>query len=421
MAQQDIANIQYALKEALLPALINTTEQSHFLYSIVEKNAKDIDPLAGRGFVGYLHVIETTTMGQGWRGEGGTLPTPLRMGFDRMYVPMAYLYGSIQLYGQAITLGKGQHALVDIVKLEMQNIADGLKKTLARTIVGAGTGALCRVYSAATTTVTAFTNTLSPGVFLMENGMVVDSYDALATGGTQGLDSLTVSAVDRGAGTFVISSSASGGVDNDYIYLEDSYGYSGMGLLGIVDDGGTFQATFQSKTRSTDTWLKALVLVHPDGAGTVRDLTLDVMQQAIDACEDNLASPGMDSPTICYGNKLLRRRYLDLLYPDRRYGPTQKVFDPGWTGLEFTGGTSSVTWMADNWVPGGRLLLFNPRDLVWFEGAKPFWLNSRFGGPPLVFDLANAKDRYRGDLGWYINLGAKQCRRMCRVDDLPYS
>ena len=104
---QTLSGIQYALAEGFMPTIVDQTQRSHFLQQVVQKSP-NID-IMGRDLYGYIHVKESTNWrGVGFRAEAAALPTASNIGYDRMYVALGYLYGSVQVTGQVEAAGRGR-------------------------------------------------------------------------------------------------------------------------------------------------------------------------------------------------------------------------------------------------------------------------------------------------------------------------
>ena len=327
MAIQDLANLSNVLLEAYTPKIVDQVERASVIQGLIERNETDIVMASGRSLYGYIPVLTGTNQGIGARAVQGALPTAQRRTYSRMYVPLTYQYGSIQIEGQAqVAADGGKNALVDIVDEEVKGLIKDLKKDLGRQYVGDGTGALCQISAIDNVTVTVLDDEDSPGTSHLEPGMVIDSYTA-KTGGAQGINSVTIASVDSRT-QFTTSTTAAAGSANDYVFREDSRGYEIVGLLGHIDDGNVL-ATWQGITRSATPWAKANVL---ENSNTTRSLTEALLIEAIDKATTNEGKP-----SIAYGSYATRSQWYNLYRPDVRFQAETKKLKGGFTGLSFVG------------------------------------------------------------------------------------
>src|SRR5690606_18075678 len=91
--------------------------------------------------------------GIGARNESEALPIPGQQGAAAARVGLKYLYGGIELTGQAMALAKTDpQSFVNSVDFEMQGLKDDLAKDQNRQVYGNGSGEIARVASTASST-----------------------------------------------------------------------------------------------------------------------------------------------------------------------------------------------------------------------------------------------------------------------------
>jgi hypothetical protein len=136
---------------------------------------------------------------------------------------------------------------------------------------------------------------------------------AILDGATQAIKgTATITAVQRD-GTDVTLDTAITAADGDYVVIaqtptQNSYNKEPEGMLAGIDDG-TYVGDLPQRERTTYPIMKSYVLT---GVGP---LSLDAMQQPIDAVSIKVGK-GVD---LLGMEHAVRRAYVNLLEPDRRY------------------------------------------------------------------------------------------------------
>lgn len=172
------------------------------------------------------------------------------------------------------------------------------------------------------------------------------------------------------------------------------------GLRAIIDDNTDGPTTFQNISRSTNDEWKAQVLRN---GGTLREITLDLLQQAEDEGEIN-SGKRSDMLVMGYGQ---RRKYLALLLPDVRFAP-QKL-KGGFKTLQFN---DKPVYIDKDCFPEEVLMMirrnykkYNVQALGVLDNAGPAERIVGF-------------DSYEIVLGGYFNLGVDQTNCEVRLVDL---
>lgn len=394
MATQTLANISGFLKKKYVGPIRDQLNNSSVLYYRLEKNEEDV---AGEDLTANIPLMYARNQGIGWRDVGGTLPTAGRRNYVKATVAMAYLYGKIRIAGQAIKASRDNAtAFAKVVDTEVRGMVEGLKIEVNRAMHGRGTGAMCRILS--TTNVAAGTAITVNDASRLEPGMRIDSYTTNASsGGTIGLDSVTIDQVDYKNNTFTLTTNPGTDETNDYVYREDSRGFVMMGLEGIVDglsSAGTRLITaLQGITRSSSLYWDANVL---DNGGTTRAMTLALIQRAYELGE----IIGQGKTSIILSDYAQRAKYLNLCVADRRYVGTLTL-DGGWSALEYAGGSEPTPWVVDKQALLNQAYFLDEKSLAIFRAADFDWMDLDGAVLRKVSDV----DEYDADCFSYLNLG----------------
>lgn len=382
---------QFYTETPLLNRVERITDQSNF---------------DGRRIVMGAHT--SRNQGYGFRGENVALPEAGASGIDNMYVEMAYIYGKIKMTGQMMQFSStSRGAFVNGVDHQINDIKEGVKFDIARAVAfGDGSGALCQANGSGASSTSLTVD--GPGARHLYANMKIDIYTA-KTGGTQEVNSVTVSSVNRSTNVVTLAT-ASTWTDNSYVFREDTRGTEMQGLPGLCDDG-TLISTIQGKTRSTDTWTQANVL---DNSGTNRPMTLRLIDDGYYEATNN-GSGGY--PSGIYSNVKLAQTYADLCRTDRRYASGVEELDGGWRGIKHTGMDGSSTWLVDPMCRDNAIYFIPEKDLVYYVPVEFSWLGEEMGGQ-IWRPATDGTDAYEATLKSYQNLAAKKFQGMTLLSDV---
>jgi len=323
----DTSTIDAALKDDYGPAIESQLIDEFPLMQLYE--SVTLENFDGRNAVYPAHL--NRNRGVIATGEGGTLPTAGNQQLEQVRIPIRYVYGRIQLTGQAIKLSRtNAGSFVRAMRLEMDNLVNDLRSQFEYYIGhdGRGVRALCNGDPGTGVTVTVDTPggvaangivTATHGNRFLNVGDVVAFINpgtgALRAGGTR-----TITAIAAGGTTFTISAACDAAVgDDDYVVraygadaslvIEDSeWLHAPDGLLSAVDDG-TYQQVYHNISRSSFPIWQSTVIAN------VGALSLDVIQRGLDVAAQ-IGSSTIDT-LVCHHS--VRRAYLTLLEADRRY------------------------------------------------------------------------------------------------------
>lgn len=270
-------------------------------------------PMGGRGqFI--LPVITQNPGAFSGVVENGTIPTPLDMDTAEA---MFRLHEYVASYNVSWKLIQDSRTDKFAFQQAVTMLDEGLKRRIFRNLnsdlIDDGRGRLAVITGTGTDT---FTSAFLPR---LERGMVVDLMDT--DNDTRHGDSLTVTAVDPIARTFVLSASVSNEAAGDFVVIQDTLDdgetYNSLhsnGLLGIIDndDPSAVVGDYGGIDRGTagNEYWESVVLSN---AGVNRPLTEDLLLQALDAVREK----GGGQLTHWISNLAIVRRYHEMLAAER--------------------------------------------------------------------------------------------------------
>lgn len=236
----------------------------------------------------------------------------------------------IQFSGLVSAAAQGdEESFANLVVEALDRARDRLLSDENRQFFGYGQGVLAQ--PSATSSSTALSFTVASVQYLRKN-QVVDIYSAAA--GTAITVGLRISYVDHvnsvvGFSVSVGTALTAGNVickQNMYVSAPTD-GKEMMGLRGIVDDS-TDMTTFQNiDSSATREWRARRI-----DAGA-SNLTSDLLQRLIDDVQ--IMSPDGDEPDMLIAHPMQRRKYLDLVVPQKRFADGN--MDAGFSKATFNG------------------------------------------------------------------------------------
>lgn len=390
---QTLSNFDAALKIDYLPVIREQLNNDTYLLTKVQRNERDV---SGKQWQMTSHYKRNSGVGAG--SETG-LPTAGQQSYLNPYGVVKYNRGRIQVSGPTMAASRDDKgAIIRALESEIKGVTADLKKdvdfqlhndgTAVRAIVNADPG------SDATTTVD------NPGTRYLYEGLYIDIIDpatgVITTSGTGGYVSSITDATH-----FEYSTTHNADVaDNDWIIrtgsrvvagtdLVTNPSYEMMGLKGIIDDS-TYVTTLHNLSRSSYSWWKCTTFSTDDNSGTARDLTLDLMQDAVSAVE---AEGGKIDLILC--DHAIRDAYAALVVADKRFVNTMQL-DGGFTGLEYNG----IPVVADPMMPTNTMFFVDTSHLQLMQMSDWNWMD-RDGA---VLSRVASTDAYEAVLYWYADL-----------------
>lgn len=386
-----LSTISGILKYRYEGNVIDLVRRGMPLEELLERDSKSVD-----GDKVIMSVRTGGNQGIGYRADNAALPSAGRQKYDKIQLDMTNIYGRMQLSGRAIAASRSNagafaRALDDSMKYLIKDIR--LEKNAYN--FGDGSGALARVAAIDSNTIT-----VDRWCRLFRVGRVLDTYTA-KSGGTQHLDSVAITAVDRASLSFTVTAIGTTAV-GDYIFIEDTRGNAQMGLLGAIDDG-TFLSTFQGLSRTTNPVWNSKVLKSP---GAPRNMTEALLLQAFSALEEDGIPVTFAIGTIWQRNDLIN----DLQEKKRFVNPGKKLKGVI-RAVELDGGFDFV---ADADCPAGYCFGGDMSVLGFYQQNEGGWMDD----DGLILKPVSGYDAVEAVWRHYRELGCKDCGSLFRIEDL---
>lgn len=279
----------------------------------------------GKGFYGAINDYGNESVGA--LNETEQFRTIDSENYQQYVVVPKLMNGPIEITGLAVEASNDDvEVFAEGLLKEIAGAKKRLHKDMNRQFFGSGSGTLCTPAGVVTAALTSFT--VSSAQYLRKN-MVID---AQSQGNNNSVSHNRIINVDKVNNIVYLAVSV--GVSlaaTDQIYKENirvaasTDGKEMMGLDGIVDDS-TLITTFQGLDATALYEWRAVRI----SAGT-GNLTSDLLQRL----EDDVATLGGEDPDTLITHRKQRRKYLDLVTPEKRYNDLS--LDAGFSKLKFNG------------------------------------------------------------------------------------
>lgn len=388
---QTLTNFDEALKIDYLPVVREQLNNARILSSKIERNERDV---SGKRWQMFTHVGRSSGIGSGT--ETG-LPTAGNQEFLNPYGNVKYTRGRIQVSGPTIEASKDDKgAIVRALESEIKGITEDMKKEVNYQFFNDGSAVRALVNGDPGTEVTLTLDT--PGTRWLQEGMLVDFFDPAAGTTRTPTSGSYIASISSATACKMNTAAVSGVADNDWVIrlgaragattlLTDSYEM--MGLKGIIDDG-TYVTTLENLSRTTYPHWNCSISSTDSNGGTLRDVTLDLIQAQITAVEANGGKTN-----LIISDHALRDAYAALVVADKRYVNTMKL-DGGFMALEYNG----IPWVADADCPINTVFFIDTDHLQIMQMSDWSWMD-RDGA--VLSRVANS-DAYEAVLYWYADL-----------------
>lgn len=324
MPGADKAGVAEVLKRVYDSYVIDMQNLEHRSIDEIGKSAKNYNA-GGEGFFGAINDEGNESVGA--INETESFRSIDAESYQNWKVVPKVLVAPIQFSGLLAKAAEGdEESFANAVVRELDMAKERLLSDENRQFFGKGTGLLASPTATVASDVTSFT--VDTTQYLRPN-MVIDIY----TASTETVSSKRITRVDRAnnvihfAASFGVALDATMEIVKENIRASSpaSDGKEMMGLRGIVDDS-TDLTTFQNLNASSlDIW-RAVRIDASSG-----NLTSDLLQRL----EDDVALLGGSEPDTLIMHRKQRRKYLDILVPEKRYAD-QKL-DAGFSKLSFNG------------------------------------------------------------------------------------
>jgi len=342
----NISELSAILKTVFGPGV---EQQQNLAAMLYKRFSQSQVRFGGNSYEFPARMVNTQSIGA--RGYRLSLPQPIVNTDVTSRVRHKFQYGTFDIAGPDIEKGKGNvNAFVNTLTDKMRSLTEMMLKDMNMQTYLDGTGVRATV-----------TNAGSGGTFTVDqikylrnsmhvNAVVNTTGSTFRVGGDSDPGELGGSAYSGARFTVMALTPVSGAnptmttgsgeplaatqptslAANDMIVRHKTIGAEFTGLGAIVDDGvaNPGAAILQDIDRTISTLWKAKVLAN---GGTQRDLTLNLMQTAIDIPE---VLSGRRVDTIV-GSYNARDRYLQLLVPQKRFMDLK--LDGGFQMLEYNG------------------------------------------------------------------------------------
>lgn len=374
----------------------------------IERSSEGIESTVGGKYVTFP-VHYGRNGGIGARREMEDLPVAGNQSTAAARIGLKYLYGSMQLSGQAMELADSNtQAFISALNLEKNGLTDDLLKDLNRAVYGNGNGQMG--VTSSTTSIT--TPVITSGMQYFNVGDIVDVYTAanLAADSTPKATALTVTAVTAGATTITLSAAVAF-TAGDVIVRTGSANREWTGLNAICQNSGTL---YNIDPNVVDKWRAT---VDANG-GTPRALTEGLIIKNVDAARTNGCKTSVLLTTLG-----VRRAYFQLLVQQREFVNTSqenKSFEGGFVGLAFTTDAGEIPLVSDVDAPIGKLFGLDESHLKMYRDADWQFMN-RDGGLWRVVPGGAAgtiKDAYMATMFQYSELGTDRRGGHFQLQDL---
>ncbi len=392
---QNLTNFDEALKIDYLPVVRDQLNNKTILLNTLTRNERDV---SGKQWQLVAHYGRSSGVGSGAETD---LPTAGNQEYKNPYGNVKFHRGRIQVSGPVMAASRNDTgAIVRALDSEIKGITADLRKEINYQLFNDGTSRRCLVNGDPGTGTTLTVD--SPGTMYLFDGMVID-----IVGDDDGVandSDVVITSVDSDTQVTVSAALDAGIEDNDWVVranstdgagITPSDSYEMMGLKGIVDDS-TYVTTLHGLSRSDYAWWKCSTFANDDNSGVNRDLTLDLIQEAITAVEKN----GGQVKMILSGPDL-RDKYASLVVADKRFVNTLNL-DGGFKALEYSG----LPWVSDTDCPPNTVFFIDTDHLQIMQMSDWDWMDE----DGAILSRVSNSDAYEAVLYWYSDLATDKPR-----------
>lgn len=357
------------LKEVYEPTVVRLLNDETPLLDRLVKSSSGIttEPSGGRYVKFAIHLSRNT--GIGARKEMEDTPAPGQQGYTSGQVALTYLYGAIQISGQAVRLAASNtEAYLSAVDDEVSRLPSDLGVDLNRQLYNDSTGKL-----GATTTVGSNVTATIAGFDArnFQDGMYVDVFTAAAfalnvagtpTAAKAQATVLSVTpSLTAGAGTVTFTAAVTW-ANGDVITRQGSVAREVIGLAAIVNDSGTL---FNVNPSTVSKWKS----VKDANGGTLRPVSEAMIRTNYDQVRVN----GGKVDLIIWGLGV-SRSYANLLQQNRQVVNTVEL-QGGYKSLAFATSAGNVEIMDDWTAPPNTIYGLSTKDLKVYQEMDWSWWN----------------------------------------------
>jgi hypothetical protein len=392
MATVTLTTVNELLKEIYEDRLRDQLNSEVTILSRIEKTSEGVTNEVGGKYVTFPIRVQRN-QGMGARNENEALPVARPPKYAAARVTLAYLYGTLQLTGQAISLADSNpQAFVSVMDENIKDLKEGLAKDMSRQIFGTSAGILATANSAGSTTTFVC---LNEEAIYLEVGMFVDIWDTSAAGLMTG-GPFEITAIAPGAtNTTVTYTGASGAAtaSGDTLHRNGSRNKETIGFRQIVDSSGTL---YNVDPTVYPVWKSTV----NNNSGTNRALSEGLMIKLA----DDIRKAGGGTPTLMVSNLGVKRAYFNLLVQQRRNVNTQN-FTGGFKGLAFTTTKGEIPFIDDLDAQTNRIYFINEKEIKLYREGDWSFMDRDGSMWQRVIDSTGTYDAYQAIMFKYCQLG----------------
>ena len=390
---QNLANFDEALKIDYLPVVRTQLNNTRILSSKIERNERDV---TGKQWQITTHITRNSGIGAGT--ETG-LPTAGNQEYANPYGVVKYNRGRIQVSGPSIEASKDDKgAIVRVLESEIKGVTEDLKKDINYQFFNDGTAVRALINGDPGTEVTLTLDT--PGTRWLSEGMLVSILDPATGDITTSGAGLTLSTISSSTAAKLSAAANADVADNDWVIRTGARTVGGgsltanpsleiMGLKGIIDDN-TYVDTLHNISRTTNPYWNCSTSTTDSNGGTLRDMTLALIQTQITAVEANGGKTN-----LIISDHAMRDAYAALVVADKRFVNTLKL-DGGFMALAY----NEIPWVADGDCSPNNVYFVDTDHLQIMQMSDWNWMD-RDGA---VLSRVSGSDAYEAVLYWYSDL-----------------
>lgn len=349
-----LTTVNALLKEVYEPDVQDQLNNDAIGLKRIEKTSEGVTNEVGGRYVTFP-LRTGRNHGIGARNENEALPTPGQQKTAAARVGLKYLYGGIQITGQAMKLAqKNFQAFASALDEEMDGLKRDLTKDLNFQFYGDGTGVRANITADGVNTITV------DSTQYLEVGMMIDVMDtALAV---TRASNRQITAIAGLVVTYNGADASAVIVATDKVMRTGNVNRELTGLRSIIKATGVL---YNVDPAVEPVW-KA---IDNNNGGVNRALTEALMIRVVDDVRTN----GGDT-TVGFCSLGVRRAYFNLLKTDRRYVNTQE-FEGGFTGLAFTTDKGDIPIVVDIDAPFNRIFFTNEKAIKLYREDDWSWMD----------------------------------------------
>lgn len=387
MAGSDTSSLSGLMKQVYGSYLDRQQNLKHYAYDEVAKSSKTYNA-GGAGFFGAIDDYGNESVGA--INESETFRTIDSEDYLQYKILPKINVAPVQFSGLVAEVANSDaEAFANSVVDALDAAKERLLKDVNRQFFGYGQGVLGNPQGAISSSATSMT--VNSAQYFRRNQVV----DICSAAGVTNIlvTGYRIQDVDKAANVIYFSVQITNAVttgnviikQNMYASTPPADGKEMMGLRGIIDDA-TDLTTFQNLAASNRIWRGVRI-------SSATNLTSDLLQRLL----DDVRILGGESPDLIFMHQLQRRKYLDIVVPQKRY--TSQDLDAGHSApLSFNG----IDLMLDEDCQTDTVYAINRKFLQKFEVLG--LTLGKYDGSDTYLRLSN-QDVFQAYFRMYANFG----------------